>query len=60
MFLKSQLYLETLGSSGLSIRSVNTGFKDLPLGPTLVASGGNKQDRAEGKIKMHHWPDDLN
>ena len=32
----------------------------VPLGPTLVASGGNKQDRAEGKIKMHHWLDDLN
>ena len=32
----------------------------VPLGPTLVASGGNKQDRAEGKIKTHHWLDDLN
>ena len=29
------------------------------LGVNTVESGGKKQDRAEGKIKLDHWLDDL-
>ena len=31
----------------------------VPLGSILVESEGKKWDRAEGKVKLHHWPDDL-
>ena len=29
------------------------------LGINTVESGGKKRDRAEGKIKLDHWLDDL-
>ena len=31
----------------------------VPLGSALVESRGKKWDRAEEKIKLEHWPDDL-
>ena len=38
-------------SSGMCIRGA--------LGVNTVESGGNKQGKAEGRIKLDHWPDDL-
>ena len=29
------------------------------LGVNTVESGGKKQGKAEGKIKLDHWPDSL-
>ena len=38
-------------SAGMFIRAA--------LGINTVESGGKKRDRAEGKIKLDHWLDDL-
>ena len=38
-------------SAGMFIRAA--------LGINTVESGGKKQDRAEGKIKLDYWVDDL-
>ena len=38
-------------SAGMCIRGA--------LGVNTVESGGNKQGKAEGRIKLDHWPDDL-
>ena len=38
-------------SSGMCIRGA--------LGVNTVESGGTKQGKAEGRIKLDHWPDDL-
>ena len=34
-------------------------FIRVALGVNTVESGGKKRDRAEGKIKLDHWLDDL-
>lgn len=39
--------------------SVEMFIRGVPLGSTLVESEGKKWDRAEGKVKLRHWPDDL-
>ena len=34
-------------------------FIRVSLGVNTVESGGKKRDRAEGRTKLDHWPEDL-
>ena len=47
----SGMHIQMEFSAGICVRGA--------LGVNTVESGGKKQGKAEGRISLDHWPDDL-